>query len=807
MAQCAESVSPCRCSRSGQAWASRDLREEPAVSGSLSPGLLLEEAAFTPGVCLPESKATPTATPTAEVTEAKQPAPLTRTVSNARFRDVPGAFLVDLSASGLPKTLTAPQAVSLATSLARCLPKGTFRPDSVTEVVVVEDLSQVASLAASPSGQVSRLTFGGAVLDVDARGSFRRFYLPAARLDEQLRPTDTRALVEGYAPALASAQTLQVPPLQERALPSPLKAAASVFCSGLISVSAEPPEGFFAASTQAELEGAGWPSASADLADVWLMRVPDAREQSYFAFTYPSPGRPSDTPSQGKLKVAVGLGPAHNPMSQGGAEADLLWLGDEQHGALSGFLAALADPSLTLERLYRLQGFVQRLDGARVVLSGLDQKHALTAEGFSSLATSPSLYREVYSEEYDAFLLSLFRGEPAEHTYLLATSRGCSQGCAICASGGLTNFQYFSPERMMDELSKLAAHARMGPDETANVFFLDSNFNNNPGRLVEFSRLFADSELAGRMRFFVRHNTVNGFLVSDGQGGKRPNLELIRAYQQLGIDIVFMGVDTFDDASTRALKTNTAAVEKKGADARPTYRVEELRALLGAMEAHGLSARGFFLINNPWVSDLDRLDGYFNLLTLWLENPHFEVDARDSALRLKPFAGSPITDVAALLEDEVVEGNRFVARTALGELDELLATAHAFTPFCLPRATTGATPGLCAFVGALALLEERAQTLRQAAPEAAEQLLRKLVQRARRLEKELQGLSFSPEEVAAAQALSGALAALIERHACLGELSQEEQAEATRRALASLATNLGASTPRNLVRLHREALS
>ncbi|MBI5210665.1 MAG: hypothetical protein HY927_11900 [Elusimicrobia bacterium] len=709
---------------------------------------------------------------------------LARMEPNPAMAGVSGTFLVDTSAAGRSLPLTLPESVGLAQSVARAMPSGTLDDASVTEIVIVKDLAGVPSVAAAPSGRALRLSSPAGIVDTDPEGGFRRVYLPVSLLRE------------GWALKAPLPQGLFARPPPEAAIPAAaltrgperplLPAQASVFVGGLISISAEPPEGFFAASTAAELKREGWALRRAQEADVWVYRVPDARPRSYFDFLFPSHDRPADTPRAGKFKVAVGVGPAHAPQSPGGAEADLLWLGDEQHGALEAFLERLRGGPFTLGELAEHKGVALRLSPSRAFLSGVDQRRALTQDGFDALETDPEVYRRVFSEDYDAYLSTLFTraGPKAGKSFLLGTSRGCSQGCAICASGGLSKFQFFSGERMMRELEKIAALAKPAPGEPIDIYFVDSNFNLNAKRLVDFADLLDKSPLKGTFRFFVRHNSVNGFLKPDAGGVKRPRADLLDAFRRLGITEVFMGVDAYDDAGTLTLKTHRGTLAKKGADGRPTYTFAELRGLLREMERGGLAAKGFYLTNNPWVSDLDRVDSWYNLLELWLENPHFSIDARErEILRLKPFAGSPITDVAEAKKLPVVADGRFVAKGPLGELDEMME----FSELGRPRARVGARGALAQFRASLARVRRGAESALADADadraQAARRLIAKLLARDAALLKSLEG---EP----GALGLRADIARFSRRHRGLAPWSAAEQKAAFAGASRSLIEGL-----------------
>jgi hypothetical protein len=661
--------------------------------------------------------------------EMRPPGPveraLTRLERNPAMFGVSGALLVKSEVPGL--TVDVPRAAVLARSIARELPSGALNADSFTRVRIVPDLGHVPLLASSPSGRVERAWGRNVVVDTDPTTRDRQIFIAkdALRPDFNLDATTDRRPFR--AAPTARVDVPVAPPEPVATSPAP---DASVFCGGLISISAEPPEGFFAASTAMELGESGHPSKPAAEAEVWIYRVPDSRRKSYFDFTYAAPDRPTDTPRAGKFKIASGVGPASDPTSPGGAEADLLWLGDEQHGALSTYLETLARPGATVDDLRKHKGLIHRLSEREVLLSGADQAHAMTKEGFNSLKTDPSLYRRVYSEEYDRYLHSLF-SHPADETpaaasYLLATSRGCTQGCTLCSSGGLKAFQYFTAPRVLEELEKIHAHAAV--DGPIDVYFLDSNLNNNPERLIELADLYEKSPLKGKFRFYCRHSTPNGFLKMSGDGDKKVNEDLVRAYRRLGLSQVFMGIDTYDDASTLTLKSNRNMVARKGDSMRPTYRATEIRELISVMEREGLESKGFFLTNNPWVTDLDRLDAYYNVLTLWLENAHFSIDSRyRDVMRLKPFEGSPIQKVADERQLPVVEGNRFAARGILGEMDEAMTFEGLGTPRA--RGDVGAT--LREFGEGIARIRREAEALcaqAEALPEA-EEMVQKIIQR------------------------------------------------------------------------------
>ncbi len=682
--------------------------------------------------------------------------PLNRLEPNWSLSGVSGYWLVPAS--------NIPEACHLARQLSQLFPQSALEAQTRVEVRFLESEAQLLVRAHSPSGEVKRYPGHGLWLDVDRHQKHCCLYLlPSYQVEGPLQ----RAL-PGWVRVAVQAET-PLGPL----LPPQVKA----FVGGLISLSAEPPEGFFAASTGAELQQAGYPATCAQEADLWLYRVPDARKQSYFEFIHPTPDRPEDSPRGSKFLIACGVGPASEPDSPGGREADLIWLGDEQHGPLVEYLRTLQRTDLHLSHLRQHAGLAQRLPDGRVLLAQVDRCWALSKEGFNQLATDPELYRRVYDPSYDNYLRSLFRPTERHPSFLLATSRGCTQGCAICCSGGLKAFQSFSAPRMMRELNKIAARI---PQGSIDLFFLDSNFNNHPGRLIEFADLYQASELAGRFRFFVRHNTVNGFL----QGGpqrKQPNLALIEAFRRLGIREVFMGVDTFDDHSTLTLKSNRLHLARKGSAARPTYTFAELRDLVEALEASGAYSKAFYLKNNPWVSDLDRLDSYYNIAELWLRFPHFSIDARHPEVnRLKPFAGSPIERISRT-RPETLSGSRFAASGVVGELDESMD----LSVFGTPRCETSIDDSLSGFARDLERIRRMAEHRFQSLGCAdSRRILAKIRARDQQL---LQWLPDGPWLVQ--------LRAFADRWSHLPEVSSSEQRHLFERAASSLFQGLQQTLP------------
>jgi len=718
--------------------------------------------------------------------------PLNRVERNRMWQEVKGHYFIERENGSL---LNNEQSVQLSKLIALALPDGFIQEQSLVNIEIRSD-SPVSKLGKTPSGKVMEsalLLDGHLSVQKDPISSFL-FISLSESLFSNLQSN----------PSLLSPRSLG-PVFDEKILstgvfnPSwkTLWKGRRFYVGGLISLSAEPPEAFFAASTTAELKQNDYLIADARAADTWIIRAPDAREESYFKFHYPSPDRPQDTDRSKKFLIAVGSGPAHNPGVRGAAEANLIWLGDEQQGVLTSYLKDISGPQVSWHDLQKHSGFIQRLSPSSYWIGRIDTSNGLTKEGFSSQATDPEIYRRIISPEYDQYLSTLFEDSKmtrSDESYLLATSRGCTQGCAICCSGGLSAFQYFTATRMMTELEKIQRHSRVKLGNSIDIFFVDSNFNNNANRIIEFAKLLEESPMRNQFRFFVRHNTVNGFLMPEKNGFKSPNLDLIRAYKSLGISEVMMGIDAVDNASVMTLKSSRIRLAKVGASTRPIYTYEELQALIQAFESLEIRTRGFLLTNNPWVSDLDRMDSYYNLLQLWLRNPHFSIDMRSrDVIQLKPLDGSPVGDAAKRSDRQIVSGNRFKTDGPFGELDERFD----FSPFNEMQSRGHTEKALHAFRLAVNRIREMATSLFESSnqdPKIQQQarwMIQKIIQRDATL---IESLSQIRNSKIAHRILQDIKAFQI-RHAKISPFDQTEQKlileEVSRSLIESLRQDYG----------------
>lgn len=447
---------------------------------------------------------------------------------------------------------------------------------------------------------------------------------------------------------------------------------------GLNSVSAEPEEGLLAATTIEEFRLAGLAVVSAAEAGTWIYRTANASSDSYFEADYRLPMREGGIRGVAHL-VATGLGPAIDMEARGGGEADVLVVGDEQGGRLVNLFEDLAAAPIRADELFRHPGVALRLTENTVVLSRIDRRFALTSRGLETLRYDPATLRSIYHRDYDRVLEDYFghgrlKGRKAVLSVLLATSRGCGARCAICCSGGYQPYAALSAEKVLDVLRELRDHHGLDGERFADVYVLDSYFNRQPERVIRLSEGLEAEGLLPCFAFHVRHNGLKAFLrPSTPEARPEANERLILAYEKLGIREIVLGIDAYTDESIRILKTDVRRLATEGACAPPAYRWIDIRAVLTAIDAHGLDSRCFCLRGNPFVDDADRLRSWYNLVTLSLELPGFAIDAVSSegVNELKAFHGAPLSAVTESMVDLRSELG-FCCSSCLDDLETLL---------------------------------------------------------------------------------------------------------------------------------------
>ncbi len=445
-----------------------------------------------------------------------------------------------------------------------------------------------------------------------------------------------------------------------------------VHIQGLNSISAEAEEGLLAAATCEEFKLDGFNIKPAESSRIWIYRTANSSEESYFSPDYHTPHRPRGILPNEVYCIATGLGPVLEPEAAGGAEAATLVLGDEQGGRLVNILEDLASSNFSAREVFKHKGVIQRIALDAVAISRIDRRFVLTTEGLNQLTLCPESLRQVYSEDYDLFLKEYFavkrRPHAAKGSFLLLTSRGCGNECSICCSGGFIPFTPLSPTKVADILQNLKDRFSLQNNEYLDVYFLDSNFNKAPERVSQLLSELQSRDLLRFFEFFIRHNGLQGFLRNDSPD--KINTDLIKAYKGLGIDEIVIGIDSYTDSSIQLLKTSFQLLKTHLSSQAPSYSFTDIKNVVKAIEAQGMTSRGFLLMRNPFVGPADRLKTFYNLLNLGLDCPGFVIDSASSQTvnELKPFPGAPIT-IISQNNPELMEKNKFKLHELCHEIE------------------------------------------------------------------------------------------------------------------------------------------
>ena len=455
-----------------------------------------------------------------------------------------------------------------------------------------------------------------------------------------------------------------------------------VHIQGLNSMSAEASEGLLAAPTVDEFADSGVEIGAAYESRYWIYRTANAADSSYFFADYATPRRRTSRVPLGTYLIATGLGPAIDPEAKGGSDGRTLLLGDEQGGRLLQYIDDLSERDFGPEDVFRYQGVIQRIGDDTVVLSRVDRRLVLSPRGFDELRFNPRTVRQMYASTYDEFLGNYFtegrKGPAPRVSHLFTTSRGCGNRCSICCCGGHQPFSALSVDTMIATLRRIAAEYGLEGRQFADIYLLDSNFNKDANRVIDLADRLESENLQGKFRFFVRHNSLQPFLLREfgGKERRRVNRSLVSAYVKLGIHEVVMGVDAFTTPSILTLKGDVSRLKSMGCEARLPYDFGDIEAVLKALEFEGLDSRCFILRNNPFVDDGDRVETYYNLACLALEVPGFRLDTEsaESVNELKIFPGSPLARVAAAVPGLARDGH-FRVVSQLGAVEELMDIA------------------------------------------------------------------------------------------------------------------------------------
>ncbi len=151
----------------------------------------------------------------------------------------------------------------------------------------------------------------------------------------------------------------------------------------------------------------------------------------------------------------------------------------------------------------------------------------------------------------------------------MVTLRGCPYRCIYCAvpSSNDRRTRYRSAGNVLDELAELRARF-----DIPGLFFHDSVFTLHRGRTVELCRGMVERGLT--LPFHCQTRT------------DRVDAELLELMVAAGCQQIFFGIESGDVESL-------ARIRKK-------MPLDEIRAAVALVKAHGIRCTGFFMVGFPW---------------------------------------------------------------------------------------------------------------------------------------------------------------------------------------------------------------
>ncbi len=149
---------------------------------------------------------------------------------------------------------------------------------------------------------------------------------------------------------------------------------------------------------------------------------------------------------------------------------------------------------------------------------------------------------------YDLWFHTGYRTGERLHqpTAALRTSAGCKHHCVFCAQWRLNQGKYFtrSPESVVAELSQI---------EEPCVYFVDDETFLDVDRMLKLADLIEREGIEKRYFGWVRTSTVIA----------QP--ELMRRWRSIGLDRVFVGVESFADEALKAYHKGSTVADNKRA--------------------------------------------------------------------------------------------------------------------------------------------------------------------------------------------------------------------------------------------------
>jgi radical SAM superfamily enzyme YgiQ (UPF0313 family) len=242
----------------------------------------------------------------------------------------------------------------------------------------------------------------------------------------------------------------------------------------------------------------------------------------------------------GVLTVAGGIHATIIPADYAGSDMDLVVRGEG--GTAFGALVkrfkkgeALASGDAVLE--VKDPGFVEKASAKPPQFPAVEEiprprRELVNRKKYFSVWTSP---------DKDNRLKTMF-----PNIATIRTSTGCAYSCAFCVVHHMMNGKYLqrSPEDVVDEISKI---------EEDYIYFVDDETFLNAQRLTDIANLLKERGVKKKYVSWARADTIV----------KYP--ELFKLWKEVGLHIVYVGLEAMDEARLKDYKKRTSVDTNKKA--------------------------------------------------------------------------------------------------------------------------------------------------------------------------------------------------------------------------------------------------